>query len=448
MSLFSQAQTNRFYDPWESTPEERRRSFIAETIDQYIRYAYENIPFYRERLSTYEKSATHPLHRVPVLTSDDLRTLVPPQGDSLIVGGSTEYTVFQSGGTTAMPKTTLFSHSELEKLNGPNARGFFAVGLKASDHVANLFAVGGLYMTFIHINRFLQQYGCMNFPFSNQTSTDFIHTVTKHFQINCFTGIASVILNAVRDLAHLSRNTIQIDKVYYGGEHMYEADKREIRERCGASLILAPGYGTVDSWYLGYQCTDCPTGIFHAHDDEVYLEIVNEDSGKHCDFGEPGMLYATAYLRRLTPIVRYRVGDRAKWLKESCMCRRTTPLFKLLGRGDDILRIGYDSVDYNAVQEAVLKVPGLSGTIQMQKERHQGKDRLILRVETELAPAEHENKKEELLNTLLNSRPSLRDFVKKGTVWPIVIELLPHQSLPRNPRTGKLIRVIDSQGDE
>ena len=52
------------------------------------------------------------------------------------------------------------------------------------------------------------------------------------------------------------------------------------------------------------------------------------------------MLYATALPRRLTPIVRYRVGDRARWLGCRCACGRTTPLFELLGRGDDILRIG------------------------------------------------------------------------------------------------------------
>lgn len=448
MSFYEQKSRGRFYDSWECLIEEKRRIFIEENLDSYIHFAADSSRFYWERLSRYEKGATHPLKHVPVLTSDELRTLLPPQSDVMVAGGVKDYTVFQSGGTTGMPKTTLFSHAELERLNLPNARGFFAAGLVPEDRVANLFAVGGLYMTFIHINRMLQQYGCMNFPFSNHAPVDFIHMVTQQFKINCFTGIASVVMNALRKMTEAGGHGIQIEKVYYGGEHLYEADKREIQEKFGTKVILAPGYGTVDTWYLGYQCIECPTGVFHAHDDEVYIEMVNEDSGEHCDVGEIGMLYATAFPRRITPMVRYRVGDRAKWLKQLCSCGRTTPLFKLLGRGDDVLRIGYDSIDYNAIQDAVLKVPGFSGQVQMEKRRERGKDRLILRVETELEPSEHEKARCAFEALLMEARPALREFLQKSIVWPLTIELLTPASLPRNPRTGKLLRVIDSSGEE
>ena len=420
---------------------------MRENLDQYIRFAADSLPFYRDRLASYESSASAPLKNVPVLTSADLRDILPPVSDRLVAGGVKDYTVFQSGGTTGVPKTTLFSHAELERLNLPNARGFFALGLNENDRVGNLFAVGGLYMTFIHINRMLQQYGCMNFPFSNHTPVDFVHTVVKLFNVNCLTGIASVVMNCLRGMSEIGMEGIKIEKILYGGEHLYEADKREIRERYGAKVIAAPGYGTVDTWYLGYQCLDCPTGVFHAHDDEVYLEVVNEETGELCDKGEVGMLYATTFPRRITPIVRYRVGDRTKWVNEPCGCGRTTPLFKLLGRGDDVLRIGYDSVDYAAIQEFVLQFEGLSGTIQMEKVRDQGKDRLIIRIETRLSPEQRSIVAQKLEETLLEVRPSLRDFVKKGTTWPVRFELVDLNTLPRNPRTGKLMRVIDAIGD-
>lgn len=445
MTLLAQ-RSRQFYDAWEFMPEEKRRILRKESLDAYIHFAASSLPYYRDRLAQYARDAEFPLKNVPVLSSSDLRTLLPPVADTLVTGGAKDYTVFQSGGTTGVPKTTLFSHAELERLNLPNARGFYALGLSESDKVANLFAVGGLYMTFIHINRMLQQYGCMNFPFSNQTPVDFIHTVVKLFNVNTMTGIASVVMNCLRGMSDLGAEGIRIEKVFYGGEHLYEADKKEIQERFGTKLIAAPGYGTVDTWYLGYQCLDCPTGVFHAHDDEVYIELVNEDTGEHC-VSEPGMMYATAFPRRLTPVVRYRVGDRARWINEPCSCGRTTPLFKLLGRGDDVLRIGYDSVDYNFIQETVMKVPGLSGTIQIQKLREEGKDRLVVRVETELPEADREAKARALEEALVEARPALRDFVKKGTTWPLRVELLSLGALPRNSRTGKLIRVIDAVND-
>lgn len=435
-----------FYDGWEKLPEERRRILSKENLDRYVSFAAGSVAFYQDRLAQYEKDAQHPLKDVPVLSSSDLRSLLPPVADTLVVGGAKDYTVFQSGGTTGVPKTTLFSHAELEQLNLPNARGFYALGLSETDRVANLFAVGGLYMTFVHINRMLQQYGCMNFPFSNHTPVDFIHTVVKLFSVNTMTGIASVVMNCLRGMSEIGAEGIKIEKIFYGGEHLYEADKKEITERFGTKLIAAPGYGTVDTWYLGYQCLQCPTGVFHAHDDQVYLEIVNEDTNEHCG-NEPGMLYATAFLRRLTPIIRYRVGDRARWLAEPCPCGRTTPLFKLLGRGDDVLRVGYDSVDYQFIQETVMKVPGLTGTVQIQKSRESGKDRLIVRVETELKENELEKVATLLEREIVEARPSLRDFIKKETIWPIKIELVKLGALPRNSRTGKLIRVIDAMND-
>lgn len=444
MKTLLEKQAGPFYDEWESQREAGRQKFIRATLDEYIRHASE-IPYYRDRLQGYDAQAEYPLAKVPVLSANDVRELVPPTTNALVKDPGQGFTVFQSGGTTGTPKSTLFSHAELDLLDHPNARGFYASGLRKEDRVGNLFAVGSLYMTFVHINRMLQQYGCTNFPFSNHTNVEFVHTVVKLFNVNVLTGISSVVLNAMRSMDTLGSEGIRIEKVYYGGEHLYDADKREIEKKFGTKLITAPGYGTVDTWYIGYQCTETGTGIFHAHDDQCYIEVVNEDTGLHVKPGEVGMLYATAIPRRLTPIVRYRVGDRVKWLNETCKCGRTTPLFQLMGRGDDVLRIGYDSIDYNAIQDSVLKVEGLSGTVQMEKMRVEGRDKLIIRVETDAPEAQLSGLCQKLESTILESRPSFGDFVKKKTVWPLVVELVRPNTLGRNPRTGKLIRVIDAK---
>jgi phenylacetate-CoA ligase len=440
-----------FYDQWESLSTAVRNDLIASRLREYVLYAKTSAPFYKQRLDNFALESNYPLAKVAVLEASELRLHLPINGNQMMADQSGNHTVFQSGGTTGMPKTSLFSHAELEGLNLPNARGFFATGLEAGDRVANLWAVGGLYMTFVHINRMLQQYGCTNFPFSNQTPVDFISTVARSFKINCFTGISSVVLTCLRQMYQNGVRDLEVKKIYFGGEHLYDADKREMQDKFGVEIIMAPGYGTVDTWYLGYQCSECPTGVFHAHDDQVYLEIVNEDEPdastqmpRHCEAGEVGMLYATAFLRRLTPIIRYRVGDKARWLKDSCSCGRTTPLFQLLGRGDDVLRIGYDSIDYNAVQEVASRIQGLTGAIQMEKRRVEGKDELIIRIESQDLPEKRENLRDQFLATLLDDRPSLRDFVKKGTILPVRIEILGYNELPLNARTGKLIRVIDA----
>ncbi|MDA9951118.1 hypothetical protein N9D31_00960 [Oligoflexaceae bacterium] len=439
-----------YYDSWENLPERERQESIRQRLQEYIAFSEETTPFYKDRLSAFDPTSDNPLAKIPLLSASDLRENVPPGGTGLLSNNAQSFTVFQSGGTTGVPKTSLFTHDELEGLNLPNARGFYGCGLKKADRVANLFAVGGLYMTFVHINRMTQQYGCMNFPFSNQTPSDFIRTVADLFKINCFTGITSVVLSCLRDIYEMGCRDLQVDKIFYGGEHIYPADMEEMKRKFGTTTICAPGYGTVDTWYLGYQIEGAEHGVFHAHDDQVYLEIVDEDrvdgSGHpiHCKPGEVGMLYATAYCRRQTPVVRYRIGDKASWLKDPCPTGRTTPRFKLLGRGDDILRIGYDSIDYDFLQQLAAHFPELTATIQMEKVRVQGRDKLIVRIESEAGEDDRSNVSSAFQEKLLEERPSFRDFVKKGTIWPVEVEILDLNTLPTNPRTGKLIRVIDS----
>lgn len=441
MTLFD-AKSGPFYDPWEVLPDAEKFPEIRKRLADVIAFAGKRSPFYRERLAGFDAKNEYPLKDVPFLTSADLRANLPPLSADLLTTDTGGWTVFQSGGTTGTPKTSLFTHAELEVINRCNARGFFATGLSPKDRVANLWAVGGLYMTFVHMNRVLQEYGCVSFPFSNHTPAEFVHGVAKRFGINCFTGITSVVLNTLRQIKKIDPGFRGIDKVYFGGEHIYDADREELERDFGARVVKAPGYGTIDSWYLGYQCDRCDNGTFHAFDDMVYVEILNEDTGKPCPRGTAGMLHVTAFPRRLTPIVRYRVGDRAKWSNEACSCGRTTPLFRLLGRGDDVLRVGYDSVDLATVQALVGRVGG-TGAVQMEKRREEGRDRLILRVETQAESDESELKRK-IEEAFLNERPSFQEFVKKGSVWPLVVEVFPIGGIPLNPRTGKLVRVIDS----
>lgn len=441
-NLFEQ-KSGPFYDPWESLPDTEKFPQIRNRLEDIIAFARGLTPFYRERLAGFDAKSENPLAHVPFLTSTDLRANLLPQSSQLLTTDSGGWTVFQSGGTTGTPKTSLFTHAELEIINRCNARGFFATGLSPKDRVANLWAVGGLYMTFVHMNRVLQEYGCVSFPFSNHTPAAFVHGVAKPFGINCFTGITSVVLNTLRQIKKIDPGFGGIEKVYFGGEHIYDADREELAHDFGAKIVKAPGYGTIDSWYIGYQCAVCENGTFHAFDDMVYAEILDEDTNKPCPRDTVGMLHVTAFPRRLTPIIRYRVGDKAMWLKEPCACGRTTPLFKLLGRGDDVLRVGYDSVDFATVQNLVTRIPGTGGALQMEKRREAGRDRLILRVEaqTNVNPSEL---KMNIEAAFLHERPSFQEFVKKGSVWPLAVEVLPIGGIPLNPRTGKLVRVIDA----
>jgi phenylacetate-CoA ligase len=325
--LFDLASKNRFFDSWEEVGSDERNFLVRKKLDDYVKLSRE-LPFYQKRLQSYDPKSEHPLSQVQVLLPDELKSALPPFGSDLVRQNAGAYSVFQSGGTTGFPKTALFSSDEMDGLDLANARGYYACGLLPSDRVGNLFAAGSLYMTFIHINAMLQRYGCTSLAFSHVVDPSFFKMVAEKFQVNTLAGVSSIILNVLRETAR-TETSLTLEKIYYGGEHMYDSDKIMLKEKFGTKQILSPGYGTVDTCYIGYQCTHTPTGVFHAFDDLCYIEIVNEETGRPTAIEETGMIYATAFVRKLTPIMRYRVGDLARWIKAPCSCGRKTPLFEL-----------------------------------------------------------------------------------------------------------------------
>lgn len=390
---------------------------------------------------------------LPVLTPGLFKANIPPENEQLLDPSwrNHAHTCFQSGGTTGRPKTSIFSYKELHRLKHGNSRGFYASGLRASDKVANLFAVGGLYMTFIHIQEMLEHYGCSNYPISNATAPDAAADLIRTFQINTLTGITSVILDVLR-VSREQGNPLQIEKIFFGGEHLYDHDRRILTEIHGAKIIRAPGYGTVETWYLGYQCSDCAPGVFHEHSDQMLLEIVDPETHRPVPMGQEGIVLATVFERELMPILRYRVGDLARWIDEpGCDCGRTTRRFQLLGRGDDQLRIGYDTMDLSLLEKAsqlpYIQQHLIIGAFQMEKQRHNERDEWIVRYEVDqfekIASSIWPELSQRIITYFEQQKPNLASMIRRGQVHPIRIEWKPSGSLTRNVRTGKLPRTID-----
>ena len=70
-------------------------------------------------------------------------------------------------------------------------------------------------------------------------------------------------------------------------------------------------------------------------------------------------------------------------------------------------------------------------------------DLLILRIETDLPKDAWEALSTKIEQAVLDSRPVLTKNIEEGSVWPIKVELGNSGSIPLNPRTGKMRRVID-----
>jgi phenylacetate-CoA ligase len=84
-------------------------------------------------------------------------------------------------------------------------------------------------------------------------------------------------------------------------------------------------YGAVEGCVSASQCE---RGRYHVSPEVGIVEIVDED-GRAVAPGEEGELVCTGLGNTLQPLIRYRIGDRARWaVQQSCECGRQTPILE------------------------------------------------------------------------------------------------------------------------
>lgn len=93
-------------------------------------------------------------------------------------------------------------------------------------------------------------------------------------------------------------------------------------------------YGAVENCMFASQCE---AGRYHVSPDVGIIEIVREN-GQPTEPGEMGEVICTGLHNELQPLIRYRIGDVARWASDqSCTCGRQMPILEAVeGRLEDI----------------------------------------------------------------------------------------------------------------
>jgi phenylacetate-coenzyme A ligase PaaK-like adenylate-forming protein len=183
-----------------------------------------------------------------------------------------------------------------------------------------------------------------------------------------------------------------------------------------------------------------------VHEDLHLVEILHPETLEPVPEGQPGKILLTNLQRRLMPTIRYDIGDEGRWVPGRCACGRKTRLMELMGRCDDMLRVGGGPVSPESVAGAVSCVPGLSGHIQMVVRVSGHLDQLLVRAEVkpgaEVDPAAASTAVRAKLYELSKE---LKAWREKGLIAETAVEILPCGALPRNPRTGKIRLTVDER---
>lgn len=391
-----------------------------------------------ESVSAKAVTASAAASRPPVMTKEDFAAAE--------VDDSCAELFFKSGGSSGAPKLSIFTYDDYHTQMRAAAQGLYAAGLDPrKDRCANLFFSGGLYGGFLSFFTILEHLKAAQLPMTAHADLDFVGKMIVEKKVNTLLGMPSYLAGLFRANDERFKAYQGIRKIYFGGEHLSDAQRAHYRSEYGVDLIRSAAYGSNDIGPMGYQCVACEGSVHHLHDGLHDLEILDPAEDRDAQPGEAGRLVFTSRVRKGQNLSRYDSGDLGRWLEGVCACGRASPRFELMGRQGDLFRCGGTFLNYQKFARLLSDLEGFGGgEIQLEVSRSSGAglSHEILTVAYAGAPTVAP---EVIHRTCLEGCKDLHEVVVDDGVVQLVVRQVSPDQLERIATSGKLRHIIDQR---
>ncbi|WP_035805947.1 phenylacetate--CoA ligase family protein [Kitasatospora mediocidica] len=418
------------------------------SIADLVRYVRTHSPFYRELYAGLPEGTTE-LTALPLIDHaaywgahgiEESRLLTGPHGDGI---------VFKTGGTTGKPRVSMYTRDEWREMSRRFGDGLPAAGLRDGDRVANLFYAGELYSSFVFTLNLLQEapVAAVQLPIGGAAPLDYVIGTLRDFTATVLAAPPTSLCRLAREVIDTVGTLAHIRLVLFSGEAFYGDQLELLATAFPGAEVRSIGYASVDAGILaGPVAGESDTRIHQVFTPDKVIELLDPETGEPIEeAGRPGRVVATDLARRLMPVIRYPVGDLAEWV--DFPQRR----FRLLGRSEEGARVGPVTVyleDLRALVESTDEA-GLVAEVQVVLRHREERDELVLRL---AGPAEDAGQAkaalaDALAARLAQTRPMFADHADRGLIHPLAVEWVGPGALAINPRTGKLVRLVDERMD-
>jgi phenylacetate-coenzyme A ligase PaaK-like adenylate-forming protein len=275
-------------------------------------------PFYRRHLAgaPAELSSLEALAQFPFTTPEDVRRsglqfLCVSQDDIQRV------VTLDSSGTTGAPKRIYFTAEDQEL-----TLDFFQIGMStfttAGDRVLILLpgerpgSVGDLLATA------LPRLGAMGIKHGPVRDAGLTLEIMVQEKVTGLVGLPAQALALARhrETSH-KIPPVPLKNVLLTADHVPEAIKAVVERSWGCRVYNH--YGMTEMGLGGGVECQARRG-YHLREADLYLEIVDPDTGQPVPLGETGELVFTTLTRRGMPLIRYRTGDLSRFIPGDCPC--------------------------------------------------------------------------------------------------------------------------------
>lgn len=288
--------------------------------------------------------------KLPMFTSDDIKAdqlEFPPFGsihsEALANFSHLPLKLQTSGGTTGKPRPTLFGPVEWE-MNGLSvARAMYVQGARPGDimqHPGTPALANYPWSTYKACHDYLgimpltTGSGIINSSRQQIEMAEDWGTTIWHSFPEYLTQLAKVYRDEFgKDVRDLSTKFI----CSFLGPDISNQLRTDLEELWGCKVY--DNYGAHEIGISAFEC-QAQDGL-HLHEDLLYFEFSDAETGELVEQGEPGNLVVTNLYRSCAPLIRYNMNDLCRVIStERCSCGGTfARMDKFLGRSDDMAKV-------------------------------------------------------------------------------------------------------------
>jgi len=374
------------YEPeYETMPRDKLTALQEERLRKIVNYCYERSPVYRKKfkeagITPDDIKGLDDLGKIPFTTKEDLRKNYPYGMLSASLEEVVE--VHASSGTTGVPTLSAYTANDLEIWGRLVARTLAKADARKGDLIQNAYGYG-LFTGGLGLHYGALKIGATVLPTSAGNSERQI-ALAKELgtKVICCTPTYAAYLG------EFAKEKMGIDPVddlkwksgVFGAEPWSEELRARIQGLLGLVALDIYGLSEVIGPGVAMECVE-QNGL-HIYEDHFLPEIIDPATGEPVEEGEEGELVITTLTKEAMPLLRYRTGDLTTYTSEECSCgRRIGRIGRILGRTDDMLKIRGAKVWPKAIENALLKVDGISQNYRVIIDRPRYLDVLIIEVE-------------------------------------------------------------------
>ena len=427
----------------------QNRRFLA-----IVESAWRN-PFYRKRWAAHglrpqDIRSMDDIGKLPMVAVEDFKDSIkthPPFGEhpglSRADGARVPIKIQSSGGTTGMPRPTLFTPWEWEIQGIQGSRALWIQGARPGDMMqipATLYTANlgwFYYLSCLHWSGIIP----VTTGSGNVTPTRRQLEIAFDWGVNLWAAFPEYLLHmasvAEQEKLDLRALRTRLITAFLGPD--LDGSLRKMLEGAWHCPVF-DNYGTHEVGLPAFECQE-RDGL-HLMEDMFIVEVADVDTDQLVPDGQKGNLVMTSLYRHHPPLIRYNLRDYVRIVSGGttrCGCGSATrKMDHFLGRSDDMVKIRGTNVFPMACVRAVTSDDRTTGEWLCVVERQQSgldlRDDMTVRVETKGEVEDREG----LIHVL-------EDRLKSDLGIRVTVELVPAGSLAEYTygREGKARRLLD-----